>query len=218
MLKGKSEKINIIFLADRWFDKCVLMKYIEDLGGIYCIRIKSRLTLYIHDYGEIAGYTKDIPPKEKEEQYFERVRITKHNYLTKLAVSKKEGHEEAIYVLTNGKVEEGIKNYSYRFGSIECIFKNQKTNGFRLESTRTKNIQAFKTMFGIMCIALVWLTVLGVKYTVDEGKGKNTIKIKIFKKDKRMLSLFNTGLMYFNLCFNSNIAPKIKCNFLLYEI
>ena len=197
------------------------MKYIEDLGGIYCIRIKSRVTLYIHDYGEIAGYTKDIAPKEKEEQYFERVRITRHNYLSKLSVSKKEGHEEAIYVLTNGKVEEGIKNYSYRFGSIECIFKNQKTNGFRLESTKIKNIQAFKTMFGIMCIALVWLTLLGVEYTIEERKGRNKVKIKIYKKknkEKRILSLFQTGLMYFNLCFNSNRAPKIKCNFLVYEI
>ena len=32
-----------------------------------------------------------------------------------MAVRKLEGHKEAIYVLTNGNVEEGIKNYSYRF-------------------------------------------------------------------------------------------------------
>ena len=142
ILKGRNKKLKIIYLADRWFDNCKIMKYIEELGETYCIRIKSRLTFYIHDYEEIAGYTKDIKPKEKEEQYFERVTIVKHRYDTKKAVSKKEGHEEAIYVLTNGKVKEGIKNYSYRFGSIECIFKNQKTNGFRLESTKMKNIQS----------------------------------------------------------------------------
>lgn len=221
ILKGKNKQIEIIYLADRWFDNCKIMKYIEELGETYCIRIKSRLTFYIHDYEEIAGYTKDIKPKEKEEQYFERVTIIKHRYDTKMAVSKKEGHEEAIYVLTNGKVEEGIKNYSYRFGSIECIFKNQKTNGFRLESTKMKNIQAFKNMFGIMCIALLWLTILGVEYTVKEGKQGNEVKIKIYKKknkNKRMISLFNTGLIYFNLCFNSYGLPKIRCNFILYEI
>lgn len=221
ILKGKNKQIEIIYLADRWFDNCKIMKYIEELGETYCIRIKSRLTFYIHDYEEIAGYTKDIKPKEKEEQYFERVTIIKHRYDTKMAVSKKEGHEEAIYVLTNGKVEEGIKNYSYRFGSIECIFKNQKTNGFRLESTKMKNIQAFKNMFGIMCIALLWLTILGVEYTVKEGKQGNEVKIKIYKKknkNKRMISLFNTGLIYFNLCFNSYGVPKIRCNFILYEI
>lgn len=196
------------------------MKYIEELGETYCIRIKSRLTFYIHDYEEIAGYTKDIKPKEKEERYFEKVTIVKHRYETKMAVSKKEGHEEAIYVLTNGKVEEGIKNYSYRFGSIECIFKKQKTNGFRLESTKMKNIQAFKNMFGVMCAALLWLTIIGVEYTVKEGK-EEKVKIKIYKdknKNKRMISLFNIGLIYFNLCFNSYRVPKIKINFILYEI
>ena len=219
LLKEKNKQLEIIYLADRWFDNCKIMKYIEELGGTYCIRIKSRLTFYIHNYGEIAGYTKDVKPKEKEEQYFERVTIIKHRYDTKMAVSKKEGHEEAIYVLTNGKVEEGIKNYSYRFGSIECIFKNQKSNGFRLESTKMKNIQSFKTMFGIMCVALVWLIILGVEYTVK--KEKNKIKIKIYKKKdkgKRIISLFNTGLMYFNLCLNSYQVPKIRCDFLLYEI
>lgn len=219
LIKEKNKQLEIIYLADRWFDNCKIMKYIEELGGTYCIRIKSRLTFYIHNYGEIAGYTKDVKPKEKEEQYFERVTIIKHQYDTKMAVSKKEGHEEAIYVLTNGKVEEGIKNYSYRFGTIECIFKNQKSNGFRLESTKMKNIQSFKTMFGIMCVALVWLIILGVEYTVK--KEKNKIKIKIYKKKdkgKRIISLFNTGLMYFNLCLNSNQVPKIRCNFLLYEI
>ena len=219
LIKEKNKQLEIIYLADRWFDNCKIMKYIEELGGTYCIRIKSRLTFYIHNYGEIAGYTKDVKPKEKEEQYFERVTIIKHQYDTKMAVSKKEGHEEAIYILTNGKVEEGIKNYSYRFGSIECIFKNQKSNGFRLESTKMKNIQSFKTMFGIMCVALVWLIILGVEYTVK--KEKNKIKIKIYKKKdkgKRIISLFNTGLMYFNLCFNSNRSLKIKCNFILYEI
>ena len=219
LLKEKNKQLEIIYLADRWFDNCKIMKYIEELGGTYCIRIKSRLTFYIHNYGEIAGYTKDVKPKEKEEQYFERVTIIKHRYDTKMAVSKKEGHEEAIYVLTNGKVEEGIKNYSYRFGSIEFIFKNQKSNGFRLESTKMKNIQSFKTMFGIMCVALVWLIILGVEYTVKKEKDK--IKIKIYKKKdkgKRIISLFNTGLMYFNLCLNSYQVPKIRCNFLLYEI
>jgi len=219
LLKEKNKQLEIIYLADRWFDNCKIMKYIEELGVTYCIRIKSRLTFYIHNYGEIAGYTKDVKPKEKEEQYFERVTIIKHRYDTKMAVSKKEGHEEAIYVLTNGKVEEGIKNYSYRFGSIECIFKNQKSNGFRLESTKMKNIQSFKTMFGIMCVALVWLIILGVEYTVKKEKDK--IKIKIYKKKdkgKRIISLFNTGLMYFNLCLNSYQVPKIRCNFLLYEI
>ena len=136
-----------------------------------------------------------------------------------MAVSKKEGHEEAIYVVTNGKVEDGIKNYSYRFGSIEFIFKNEKTNGFNLEKTKMRNIKAFRTMFGMMIIGLLWLTIIGVDYSLNIKKTKANVKIRIYKKNgERIFSLFNTGLMYFNLCFNSYGVPKIRCNFILYDI
>ncbi len=48
-----------------------------------------------------------------------------------------------------------------------------------------KNVQSFKTMFGIMCVAMLWLTILGADYTVKEEKSKNGIKIKFCKsKDK----------------------------------
>lgn len=215
----KNKDCKIMYLADRWFQNCKLMKYIEEIGEEYCIRIKSNLTFYIYNYGKMAGCTKDVEAKEKEEQYFEKVNICRYNYNTKMAVSKKEGHEEAIYVLTNGKVEEGIKNYGYRFGSIEFIFKNEKTNGFNLEKTKMKNEQSFKTMFGIMCIALLWLTLMGVEYTKNKGKEKINVKIRIYKKNgERIFSLFNTGLMYFNICINSRNVPKIKCKFILYEI
>ncbi len=77
-----------------------------------------------------------------------------------------------------------------------------------------KNAQSFKTMFGLMCIVMLCLTILGTEYTVTEGKAKNRIK----DKENRIISLFNTGLMYFNLCFNSYGIPKIRCDFILYEV
>lgn len=216
----KNKNYNLIYLADRWFQNYQLMKYMDEINVTYCIRIKSNLTFYIYNYGELAGCIKDVKAKEKEEQYFNRVVLTCHRYKTQLAVSKTEGHKEAIYVLTNGKVEDGIKNYSYRFGSIEFVFKNQKSNGFYLESTKMRNLQSFQTLFGIMCIGLLWLTILGVDYSINLEKKESTVKIRCYKKNKRerRFSLFNTGLLYFNLCFNSYLTSKIKCDFLLYEI
>lgn len=215
----KEKNCKLIYLGDRWFQNQKLMKYIEEIGETYCIRIKSDINFYIYDYGELAGCTKDVKAKEKEEQYFNRVILTRQRYETKMAVSKKEGHEEAIYVVTNGKVEDGIKNYSYRFGSIEFIFKNEKTNGFNLEKTKMRNIKAFRTMFGMMIIGLLWLTIIGVDYSLNIKKTKANVKIRIYKKNgERIFSLFNTGLMYFNLCFNSYGVPKIRCNFILYDI
>lgn len=210
---------NIIYLADRWFQNYEVMKYIEEIGATYCIRIKSNLGFYIYNYEKLAGSARDVEAKE-EEQYFDKVMLTRHRNMTKLAVSKKSDNKEAIYVLTNGKVEEGIKNYSYRYGSIEFVFKNQKTNGFYLESTKMRNLQSFKTMFGMMCVALLWVTILGVEYSVNQEKEESKVKIRCYKKDKkeRIFSLFKTGLLYFNLCFNTYGVPKIRSDFLLWEI
>ena len=70
-----------------------------------------------------------------------------------------------------------------------------------------------------MCVAILWMTVIGVEYTKNIEKQETKIKIRCLKKTgERIISLFNTGLMYFNLCFNSYSTPKIKCNFILYEI
>ena len=85
-----------------------------------------------------------------------------------------------------------------------------------------RNIQSFTTMFGLMCVALLWLTILGVDYSKNSSKYQNNLKIYYCKKEKegikRVFSLFNTGLLYFNLLFNSNNPLRIKCNFILYEI
>ena len=211
-----------MFLADRWFLNCELMKYIDSIGVTYCIRAKSNISLYIYNYDEIAGIISEVKAKKSEDQFYDKVLITKNRYKTKLAVSKLDTHKEAFYIVSNGNIEEAIKNYSYRFGSIEFIFKNQKSNGFYLESSKMRNIQSFTTMFGLMCVALLWLTILGVDYSKNSSKYQNNLKIHYCKKEKdrikRLFSLFNTGLLYFNLLFNSNNPLRIKCNFILYEI
>lgn len=85
-----------------------------------------------------------------------------------------------------------------------------------------RNIHAFSTLFGLMCVALLWLTILGSDYSKNKNHFKNYLKIKYSRKNgsnsKRSFSLFNTGLMYFNLAFCCNQYAVIKCNFLLYDI
>ena len=143
-------------------------------------------------------------------------------FQTKLAVSKSDTHKEPFFILTNGNTREAIKHYGYRFGSIEFIFKAQKSNGFYLESTKMRNLHSFTTLFGLLCVAILWLTIIGADYSKNKNHFKNYLKIRSSKKNgnnhKRIFSVFNTGLMYFNLAFCSNRPATIKCNFLLYDI
>ena len=65
---------------------------------------------------------------------------------------------------------------------IECIFKSQKSNGFRLEATNTQKIEHFISLFTVMCIALVWLTILGVDYS--RNKSGYHLKIRDIRKTR----------------------------------
>ena len=121
-------------------------------------------------------------------------------------------------------IKEGIsycKNLFDGKNCIESIFKSQKSNGFRLESTNTQKIEHFISLFTVMCIALVWLTIIGSDYV--KNKNKYHLKIRDVRKHKngsttRLYSLFNIGLSIFNLCYYNYIDFKLKFNFLLYDI
>lgn len=66
--------------------------------------------------------------------YYENCEITDKNFKTNGVVSARKDLDEPWIIVTNGDVKNAIKDYGYRFGGIETIFKNQKSNGFRIES------------------------------------------------------------------------------------
>ena len=101
------------------------------------------------------------------------------------------------------------------------FFKSQKTNGFYLESTKTKNLHAFETLYGIACIAALWLNIIATDYIKNHIHVKKVINIRYNKKNSsgkitRILSTFKLGLKLFSKVFKSNINYKLKCNFRLY--
>ena len=215
---------HLVFLADRWFNFKKILEHIDSLGCEYAIRTKSNILIEIDDYkdSDMINYISDIEPLFSKSIYFDSVRITKSKYPTKLAVSKTKSHKEPFFILTNGNTREAVKHYGYRFGSIEFIFKNQKSNGFYLESTKMRNLQAFTSMFTLLCISVLWLTILGAYYSKNKGHFKNCFKFRYSKKNgsnyKRTFSLFNTGLLFFNLAFESTKYVLLKCDFILYDI
>ena len=105
----------------------------------------------------------DISRKLKDEaKVLKDVLYTRKLFKTNIVVSNYSNTNEPWYLVTNDDTSRAVRNYSYRFGSIECIFKSQKSNGFRLESTNTQKIEHFISLFTVMCVALVWLTIIGV--------------------------------------------------------
>lgn len=202
----KDKKCNLIFLADRWFALCYIMHFIDSLGHIYSIRTRSNFLIDISecDYFKQVSHIYDISPQRTKSIYFDSVYFTKKRFHTKLAVSKSNSHKEPLFILTNGNTRNAVKHYGYRFGSIEFLFKNQKSNGFYLESTQTRNIHAFTSLFTLMNVAILWLTIIGADYSKSGNRIAKHFKIPYSRRVtagcsnnknanyKRYYSIFNT--------------------------
>lgn len=193
-------------------------------GAFYCIRAKSFFTYSFYDKKGLlrTRHLRDIKPVAQHSKVLKDVFFTRKLFKTNIVVPTYSNHSDDIwYLVTNDDTRFATKNYSYRFGSIECIFKSQKSNGFRLESTNTRLIEHFISLFTVMCVALTWLTILGSDYV----KNKHFYRLKIRDVHKRkgklpirLYSLFNLGLTIFNLCYYNSVDFKLKFNFVLYDV
>lgn len=193
-------------------------------GCFYCIRAKSFLTFSFYDKNRllVTKHLRDIKPVAQHSKVLKNVFFTRKLFNTNIVVPTYSNHPDDIwYLVTNDDTRYATKCYSYRFGSIECIFKSQKSNGFRLESTNTQKIEHFISLFTIMCISLIWLTILGVDYSKNQSKYHLKIRSTRKRKGKstlRLFSFFNLGLTIFNLCYYNTVNFTLKFDFVLYDV
>ena len=112
------------------------------------------------------------------------------------------------------------KDYSYRFGSVETIFKNQKSNRFYIENTVNCSLKYFQSMYCFSCIVVLLLTIMGASFaksTRTYRKIKTATHTKSNDKKSRIISLFNNGLILFHRVFMSLKYVKIDFRFILYD-
>lgn len=218
----------LIFLADRWFKSISLMQHIDSLGHTFYIRLKNNIKVFVYDKKQghkVWKFIEDIKPLMYHSRIFRDVLLTNYSYKTNIVISKKDGVDEPWIIVTNGNPKRAIQDYGYRFGSIETLFKNQKSNGFYIESVVKAGLDYFTSMYSITCFTILFLTILGadyskntkcykkVKITTHKHFIQNGVRIK-----KRVMSLFNTGLTLFHLAFNSSRYIRLPFSFILYDV
>ena len=124
---------DLIFLADRWFSITTLMQHIHSLKHTYVIRFKGNIKMLIYDKKEkhkIWKHLKDLSSYKYHSYFYNDIIISNNHMKVNIAISKNKDVKEPWILITNGDAKRAIKDYGYRFGAIECIFKNQKSNGF----------------------------------------------------------------------------------------
>lgn len=213
--------IKITFLGDRWFANLKFLKHIHQSGHYFCIRAKanSNMKLLIYDNKEkhkIYKKLSDLKPQKHHSLYYKDIPFGDIHFKCNLSISRSKLADESWYILSNIEPNLALREYAHRFGTIETLFKNQKSNGFNLERTKTRNLRAFETLYGLVCFASLWLSILGIDYTKNYNNIKHRINIRFTKGRNRIVSLFNLGLTLFKRLYCSSINLKIKCNLQLY--
>ena len=214
---------DLIFLADRWFNSTSVLKHIDSLGHTYCIRLKGNLKItYLDKKGElVTSLLSEVASYQYHSKFLEDIEITENKFRTNITISKREGVSEPWIIVTNGDVKRAIKDYGYRFGGIETIFKNQKSNGFYLENVVNASLKYFTSMYTILCFSVLILTIMGADYSKNTKCYKN-LKLKTHKQSKgkkiRIMSLFNIGLTIFNTAYNSLQYIRVPTSFILYDV
>ena len=211
---------DLIFLADRWFISTSLMDFIDSLGHTFCIRVKGNIKVYLDNY-EKPIPIKNIKPRKHSSKMYNNIYITDNKYKTNLVVGKSKEVKETWYIVTNGDVTRTIKDYGYRFGGVETIFKNTKSNGFNIECTCNTSLKYFESMYSLTCFGVLFMTIIGADYSKNTSCYRNvnlTTHKKIYGIKKRIMSLFNIGLTLFILAHNSKVYIRIPFSFTLYDI
>lgn len=222
LIKSIEPDSDIIFLADRfWSNHFKFMDYIDSLNDTYNIRTKSNTTAFIYDKYDKITIKKPLSslnPKQYHSKFFYNIPISYKRHVMNIAVSKKDKHVEPFYILTNGDPKRAIKDYSYRFGAIEFLFKSLKSNGFFLEETQIKDLYSFNSLYTCICIAHVLMTILGIDYSKNTNcynyKIKNTRIVN--GKRKKNFSFFHIGLILLEAAINGTI--KIFNRLILYDV
>lgn len=218
----KNTDFNLVFLADRWFGSSKILDIINKLGHVYAIRLKGNIIVYVNG-DKIKA--KKLKHRKYHSVIHENVFITDDRYKTTIVYSPTNNTKDPWIIVTNGDPSKALKSYSYRFGSIETMFKAQKSNGFNLEKISNASLDYFTTMYTMVCTCILFLTILGADYSkntrcykeVKIGTHKTYI-IDGKKVKKRVMSLFNTGLTLFKRAFNSCVYIRIPLSFKLYDI
>ena len=220
-----NKSFDLIFLADRWFNSEKILSTIASLGHTYCIRLKKNIKIFIHDKKEghnIWKWLSNLPSHKYHAIVHKDIELYDSKYKTNIVISKYLNTKDPWIIVTNKDVEHAIQNYSHRFGSIECVFKNQKSNGLYLEAINNASEKAYNTMYTMACTVVLFLTILGTEYSKNSKcyRNEKIVTHKIYKnKGKvRVMSLFKTGLTLFHRAINSTKYIRLPIRFILYDM
>ena len=176
---------------------------------------------YVYDLFHDKDYKlsiEQLPRYKYHSVYYEDILYTKKEIPVNIVISSSNNVDSPWIIITNGEPNRALRDYSYRFGGIEFLFKNDKSNGFQLEDSSVKNLDAFITMYTMISFSVLWMTILGCHYTKNLSHYPKHLKISYCKGNRRVISLFRLGIKFFNRVYESPYEINLPCSFILYDV
>ena len=179
-------------LGDGEFDGVDLQIFCQNQGWNYVLRTRCDSVLY--ENGE-KFRPKDVSPCLGEQVFFmPNIQFTERKFCNNFLCWHDESkHPDPIYLVSNlSEPMDIIEFYDHRF-SIECLFKDFKSNGFNIHKTQLESAYKITNLILVAALAFVFLAALAFQFQ-DEPIAK---KVSVIRKDKKVLSFFTFALRLF---------------------
>ena len=152
----------IVLLADRGFVHAGLVKFVRKHHWGFRLRAKSNTRVRLSDRRHVS--MAQLCPPKGHVHFYQGVYILGENIgPVNIAVAHPETEkEEPWYIITDDPADlTTLDDYALRF-DIEENFLDDKSNGFRVESTRLDDAKAIDRLFLVLAVATLHFTSVGV--------------------------------------------------------
>ena len=159
---------SVVFTADRGFADTHLMEHLARLGWHWRIRIKGSFWVYRH--GKRHCKVNRIPLALGQAIFWHQVYLTKQEYgPVHLALGRPQESKAYWFVVSDEPTEaKTFEEYGLRF-DIEENFLDDKSNGFQLEWSLIRSVNALERLCCVLAITTLYLVSQGTE-VVAQGK------------------------------------------------
>lgn len=192
---------SVIFLGDGEFDGTDLQAKLQGYGWLYVCRTAGNILLWS---GTAHIHFSEMGVEVDEIVLLEQAHITQARYGPVLALAVwEQSYTTPLYLVSNLSDCEVAVGWYRKRATIETFFSDQKSRGFRLDSSHLSSPVRLARLMLAACLAYLWMIYLGV---VAHRDGWDHI---IHRTDRCDWSLFQLGLHLLDHWLNEELPIQV---------
>lgn len=151
------EGVCVLLAADRFYGTASMIRWCQEQGWKYRIRLKRDLIL-LHEGGEIT--TGDAA--KAGIAALTNARLNESGVVTHIGILHEEGHKEPWIIAMDEPPSKGrVLDYSMRW-AIEPMFSDFKSRGFAITKTQLQHAERIERLILVVTMAYYWAVSTGM--------------------------------------------------------